>query len=193
MPSLLREMRLLTYFLYTRHCWISFNRSNLQPLPGPRLNLWPLRGARWTFPLPLCSPVILLASPRPVSVLPVMEYSPVPIPLTTAPSTSPVVTALFVGALWGARLGKNRQLLNTRTVITYIDFHKPQCQFNTNKTWLRRTYHQHMCFVTLCSKEKQELILKIAHCESKLSVAQRALAVYAFGVKAQSCPCGSTA
>lgn len=46
----------------------------------------------------------------------ILEYLPVPIPLTTAPSISPVVTALFVGALWGAKLGKNRQLLNRRPV-----------------------------------------------------------------------------
>lgn len=43
-----------------------------------------------------------------------------------------------------------------------------------------------MCFVTLRRNGKQELILKIAHCESKLSLAQRALAVYVFGVKVWS-------
>lgn len=36
---------------------------------------------------------------------------PEPMPLTTAPSVRPVVTALLVGALWGARLGRNRQLV----------------------------------------------------------------------------------
>ncbi len=40
----------------------------------------------------------------------VCEHIPFPMPLTTAPSLTPDVLALLDGALWGAKLGKNKQL-----------------------------------------------------------------------------------
>lgn len=39
---------------------------------------------------------------------------PVPMPLSTVPSISPVATALLFGALWGAKLGKKRHLLKRK-------------------------------------------------------------------------------
>lgn len=41
-------------------------------------------------------------------------FLPVPIPLSTAPSLTPEALVLLVGALWGARLGRNRHLHGTR-------------------------------------------------------------------------------
>lgn len=40
-------------------------------------------------------------------------FLPVPIPLSTAPSLTPDALVLLVGALWGARLGRNRHLART--------------------------------------------------------------------------------
>lgn len=40
-------------------------------------------------------------------------FLPVPIPLSTAPSLTPEALVLLVGALWGARLGRNRHLART--------------------------------------------------------------------------------
>jgi len=40
----------------------------------------------------------------------VYEHIPFPMPLTTAPSLTPDVLALLDDALWGAKLGKNKQL-----------------------------------------------------------------------------------
>lgn len=38
---------------------------------------------------------------------------PVPMPLSTAPSLTPEALVLLVGALWGAKLGRNRHLYGT--------------------------------------------------------------------------------
>lgn len=40
-------------------------------------------------------------------------FLPVPMPLNTAPSLTPEVLVLLVGALWGARLGRKRHLGRT--------------------------------------------------------------------------------
>lgn len=123
MPSLLREMRDVNLFPVYWALLAIFQQ--IKPVAPPGLKTEPVGppGPTLTLQFPLWfswCPRVGFKSPTPprlISVLPVMlEHSPVPIPLTTAPSTSPVVTALFVGALWGARLGKNRQLLNTRSV-----------------------------------------------------------------------------
>lgn len=52
---------------------------------------------------------------------PVELFLPVPIPLRTAPSLTPEALVLLVGALWGARLGRNRHLART-TENRFITF-----------------------------------------------------------------------
>lgn len=50
-------------------------------------------------------------------------FLPVPMPLSTAPSLTPEALLLLVGALWGARLGRNRHLAKKTRGILMNDIH----------------------------------------------------------------------